>query len=101
MMEELNSLLQKGVAAKELTDAKQAYKAQFDTTLANDDAVLSLLEESLTVGRKLDFYDKLMSSVQALTAPQIAAAVAKYVKPDALVKVKVGDLKSIAMPLNN
>ena len=59
-----------------------------------------LLEESLNVGRKLDYYDKLMSSVQALTAPQIAAAVAKYVKPDALVKVKAGDIKSAA-PLNN
>jgi len=99
MLDELNSLLTKGVAAKELTDGKQAYKAQFDTTLANDDAVVSLLEESLSVGRKLDYYDKLMSSVQALTAPQIAAAVAKYVKPDALVKVKAGDIKTA--PLNN
>jgi zinc protease len=99
MMDELNSLVTKGVAAKELTDGKQAYKAQFETTLANDDAVVSLLEESLTVGRKLDYYDKLMSSVQALTAPQIAAAVAKYVKTDALVKVKAGDIKTA--PLNN
>ncbi|MCU1282577.1 MAG: pseudouridine synthase, partial [bacterium] len=100
MLDELNSLLQKGVAAKELSDGKQAYKAQFETTLANDDAVLALLEESLAVGRKLDFYDKLMSSVQALTAPQIGAAVAKYVKPEALVKVKAGDIKG-APALNN
>jgi zinc protease len=99
MMDELNSLVTKGVAAKELSDGKQAYKAQFDTTLANDDAVVSLLEESLSVGRKLDYYDRLMSSVQALTAPQIAAAVGKYVKPDALVKVKAGDIKTA--PLNN
>jgi zinc protease len=94
MLDELNSIVQKGVAAKELIDGKKAYKAQFDTTLANDDAVVSLLEESLSVGRKLDYYDKLMSSVQSLTAPQIAAAVAKYVKPDALVKVKAGDIKN-------
>ncbi|HWE29716.1 MAG TPA: pitrilysin family protein, partial [Polyangia bacterium] len=99
MMDELDAFLHKGVAPKELSDAKQAYKAQFDTTLANDDAVVSLLEESLSVGRKLDYYDKLMSSVQALTAPQIAAAVAKYVKPDGLVKVKAGDIKSA--PANN
>ena len=100
MMDELNGFLHKGVAAKELADGKQAYKAQFDTTLANDDAVVSLLEESLDVGRKLDYYDKLMASVQALTAPQISATMAKYVKPGALVKVEAGDIKP-APPLNN
>ena len=100
MMEELDSLVHKGVADKELADAKAKYKATFATTLASDDAVVGLLDESLHVGRKLDFYDKLMSSTQALTAQQIAAAVGKYVKTDALVKVKAGDLKPAA-PLNN
>ena len=65
MMEELNALIQKGVEQKELTDAKQKYKAQFDTALASDDTIVGLLDESLNVGRKLDYYDKLMGSVQA------------------------------------
>ena len=41
MMEELDTLVHKGVNDKELVDAKQKYKAQFDTTLSNDDAVVS------------------------------------------------------------
>ncbi|HEX8952949.1 MAG TPA: pitrilysin family protein [Polyangia bacterium] len=99
MLEELSGFVQKGVAEKELTDGKKAFKAQFETQLANDDAVVSLLDESLFVGRKLDYYDKLMSSVQALTPPQVNTAIAKYYKSDALVKVKAGDIKTA--PLNN
>jgi zinc protease len=94
MLEELNGLLQKGVTAAELTEAKQAYKAQWETQLASDDTVASLLEESLQIGRKLEFYDKLQASVQALSPTQIASTFAKYVKPDALVKVKAGDIKN-------
>jgi zinc protease len=94
MMEELSGLLTKGVDVKELTDAKKAYQAQWDTQLSSDDVVASLLEESLDVGRKLEFYDKLNAAVQSLTAPQVGAAVAKYVKADALVKVKAGDIKN-------
>ena len=100
MLEELNTLVAKGVEAKELTDAKQKYKAQFDTALASDDTIVGLLEESLSVGRKLDYYDKLMGSVQKLTAPEVAAALGKYVKADGFVKVKAGDIKPAA-PLNN
>ncbi|HEY2749130.1 MAG TPA: pitrilysin family protein [Polyangia bacterium] len=100
MMDELSRLIAKGVEQKELTDAKQKYKAQFDTALASDDTIVGLLEESLNVGRKLDYYDKLMSSVQALTAPEVAAAVGKYVKADGFAKVKAGDIKPAA-PLNN
>jgi len=99
MLEELTGFVHKGVTDKELTEGKKAYKAQFDTLLANDDAVVALLEESLFVGRKLDYYDKLMSSVQALTPGQVSAAIAKYYKPDSLVKVKAGDIKTA--PLNN
>lgn len=94
MLEELRTLVTKGVPDGELKDAKEAYKAQWDTQLASDDAVASLLEESLYVGRKLDFYDKLMASVQGLTTAQVSAALAKYVKPEAFVKVKAGDIKN-------
>ena len=93
MTEELNRLLQRGVDGKELSDGKQKYKAQFETTLASDDYVVELLEESLNVGRKLEFYDALNAKVQALSPAQVAATLAKYVKPDALVKIKAGDIK--------
>ena len=93
MSEELHGLIAKGVDAVELKEAKQAYKAQWETTLASDDAVASILEESLDVGRKLDYYDKLMAAVQGLTPTQVGATMAKYLKPDALVKVKAGDIK--------
>jgi zinc protease len=96
MLEELATLTNKPVTAKELTDAKQAFKAHFDTELADDGIVAMFLDESLHVGRKLAFYDKLMASVQALTPPQIGAALAKYVKAESLVKVKAGDLKPAA-----
>jgi zinc protease len=94
MLEELDSLVHKGVPDGELKDAKEAYKAQWDTQLASDDAVASLLEESLSVGRKLDYYDKLMAAVQALTPSQVSSTIARYVKPDGFVKVKAGDIKN-------
>ncbi|MDB4966323.1 MAG: pseudouridine synthase [Myxococcales bacterium] len=94
MLEELAGFASKGVDAKELAEAKQAYQAQWQTQLASDDVVAGLLEESIDVGRKLEFYDKLNAAVQALSAPQVGAAMAKYVKADALVKVKAGDIKN-------
>jgi zinc protease len=94
MLEEVNSLVKKGVDAAELKEAKQAYKARWETQLASDDAEAALLGESLEVGRKLDYYDKLMAAVQALTPQQVGAALSKYVKADALVKVKAGDIKA-------
>src|SRR5262249_34732210 len=94
MLEELTTLLQTETDTEELMEAKQADGAYRETHLAQDEVVANLRDESLLVGRKLDYYDKTMAPVQGLTPQQITAAFTKYVKLDALVKVKAGDIKN-------
>jgi zinc protease len=94
LLEELGTLMSKGVMPDELQKAKQAYLARWQTSLAEDETVTGLLERSLFLDRKLDFYDKLNASVQAATAGDVTAAMVKYVKPGDLVKIKAGDIKN-------
>jgi zinc protease len=94
LVEELTTFLQKGVGADELKSAKIGLQAQWETSLADDNFVMSLLERSLYLDRKLDFYDKLNARMQAMTPTELAAALTKYVKLEQLVKVKAGDIKN-------
>jgi zinc protease len=92
LMEELNKLRDKGLDESELKEHKKSFQARFDNDLTNDEMVSMLLDESLFVGRTLAFNADINKKIQALTAPQVISALKKYVKPDALVKVNVGDL---------
>ncbi len=73
---------------------KRALQARFDHMLTSDKEVANLLDEELFAGRTLAFDQMQNARIQATTAAQVIAALKKYVRPDALVRVKAGDLKS-------
>jgi zinc protease len=97
ILEELDRLVDKGVTADELARAKTAYRSQFTNGLANDDAVVSLLNRDLHLDRTLAFQQKIVDAVDALTPADLAAALARRsVKGSALVRVTAGDMKKAA-----
>ncbi len=92
LVDELKLFADKGIAAAELTEHKKAYQAKFDNDLGNDEVVSSLLEQGLYTGRTLAFLGDVNRKVQALSAADVVGALKKFVRPEALIKVKAGDL---------
>jgi zinc protease len=90
---EMKKLVDEGVRDTELREHKQAYQAKFSNDLASDEFVSLLLDRSLYTGRTLAFQAELNQKVQQLSSSQVVSAMRKWVRPDSLVKVKVGDLK--------
>jgi len=92
LVEEVKKLAEQGIKSDELAEQKKAYQAKFDSDLASDENVSMLLDRSLYTGRTLKFDQELNAKVQSLSAAQVAGALKKYVNPESLVKIKVGDL---------
>jgi len=92
LIEELSKLIDKGLSDGELKEHKKAFQAKFDNDLTNDEIVAMLLDRSLVTGRTLAFQGEINKKVQSLSATQVVSALKKWVKPEALIKVRAGDL---------
>jgi zinc protease len=92
IIEELGRFVDKGIPEAELKEEKKSYQARFDTDLANDGAVEELLDESLFAGRTLGYYAQLNKKIQSLSGREVVATMKKWVKPESLIKIQVGDL---------
>ncbi len=92
LVEEIGKLVDKGIPDPELKENKKSYQAKFDNDLANDEMVSMMLDQALFTGRTLAFQSQLNQKIQALSALQVTSAMKKFVKPESLIKVKVGDL---------
>jgi len=64
---------------------------RFETINALEGAAL----ETINLGLPEDYWSTYAASMRALTPPQLAGAANKFVRPDALTWVVVGDLKKI------
>jgi predicted Zn-dependent peptidase len=93
IIDELKKLLETPVPDGELNTAKKAYQAQFDNSLTVDQELVGAINEQLETGRTFAYNGKLNAQVQAVTAPQLVAALKKYVKLDGLAKIEAGDIK--------
>jgi zinc protease len=91
MLEEIDGLLKKPVPDGELADAKKSFASSWDTQLADDDFVVSELNQGLYLDRTFHFWKAVHDKVQRLTAAELLAVGKKYVKPEKLAKVKAGD----------
>jgi zinc protease len=92
LMEELEKLRKDGVNDAELSEAKKGFILGWDTQLANDEFVASLLATTAHYGRTLDYYKKLNDRVVALTPAEVNATVKKLLEPSRLIRVRAGDL---------
>jgi zinc protease len=97
MNEEIDKLVNSGVEAKELEDAKAAYLKKFDQSLASDGFLAGQLTDNLRLGRTLEFNKKVNDKIKALTVAQVNAALKKYISGARLARVSAGDLEKAGM----
>ncbi|HVP10097.1 MAG TPA: pitrilysin family protein [Phycisphaerae bacterium] len=97
-VEEIKRLIAEGVPQKELDDARKAYRQRIVETLSNDGAVAGMLTRDLYLDRTFKFLEDRLAKVEALTAKDVQAAMAKYVQPGKLVIVRAGDFSKAAPP---
>jgi zinc protease len=91
LLEEIDKLVQQGVAGAELADAKKSYAASWDNEMAQDDFIVHQLVEDLYLGRTLSFWANVNAKIQALTPADIKRVAQKYVHTQNLTKIKAGD----------
>jgi zinc protease len=89
--EEFDKLLNDGISAQELAEAKAAFLKQRKLQWARDAVLARLLGEELFNGRTLDYYAKLDRKVADLTPDHVLAAVRKHLEPKRLVIIQAGD----------
>ncbi|HEY0483477.1 MAG TPA: pitrilysin family protein, partial [Kofleriaceae bacterium] len=95
MLDEITRLVSTGITAAELANAKQGLQQSFDRNLSSDGFVLDLLQKSLYLDRKLEFWARQQAAIAALTADQVNAAIKRHIRPEALVKITAGDKKKM------
>jgi len=93
MADELSKIVNEGVPAEELADAKKSYALQVQNRLANDGAVAGMINGGLYLGRKMDYYKNLYKQVDEVTPEQLKKALKQHMALGRMVKVKAGDLK--------
>jgi zinc protease len=91
---ELNAIL-KPVPADELTRAKNYVALRFPSAFEATGDISRRLEEALVYKLPDDYYAKYVQNIQAVTAADVQRVAQKYIKPDQLAVVVVGDLKAI------
>jgi zinc protease len=95
-----------GIHTRPLTDA--------ELRMAKDNIVRSLpgnfesardvngqLQELWSFGLPIDYYAKLPAQIEAVTSPDVQSAAAKYVKPENLLLIAVGDKTKIESGLKS
>jgi len=91
---ELNAIL-KPVPADELTRAKNYVSLRYPSAFETTGDISRRLEDALVYKLPDDYFSKYVQNIQAVTAADVQRVAQKYIKPDHLAVVVVGDLKVI------
>jgi zinc protease len=91
---ELNAIL-KPVPAEELARAKNYVSLRFPSAFETTGDVSRRLEDALVYKLQDDYFAKYVQNIQAVTGADVQRVAQKYIKPDHLAVVVVGDLKAI------
>jgi predicted Zn-dependent peptidase len=91
---ELNAIL-KPVPAGELARAKNYVALRFPSTFETTGDISRRLEDALVYKLPDDYFAKYVQNIQAVTADEVQRVAQKYIKPDHLAVVVVGDQKVI------
>jgi predicted Zn-dependent peptidase len=95
---ELNGML-KEVPADELERAKNYVALRFPTTFETTGDMSGRLETLIVYGLPDDYYAKYVQQIQAVTAADVLRVAQKYLQPDRVTVVVVGDRKTIDAPV--
>ena len=91
---ELNAIL-KPVPAEELGRAKNYVSLRYPSAFEATGDISRQLENALVYKLPDDYFEKYVQNIQAVTAADVQRVAQKYIKPDHLAVVIVGDLKAI------
>ncbi len=99
LLEEVKLLLEQGVPEAELTEAKAGWASEFQTQLADDQALADKLVSALQYDRTLTTEQAINDRIAALTPADIKAVLAKaHLKVDALGTIIAADKKKAEAP---
>jgi zinc protease len=91
---ELNAIL-KPVPAEELARARNYVALRYPSAFETTGDISRRLEDALVYKLPDDYFAKYVQNIQAATAADVQRVAQKYIKPDHLAVVVVGDLKAI------
>jgi predicted Zn-dependent peptidase/outer membrane lipoprotein-sorting protein len=91
MLDVINEFREGQVTDDELKNAKEAYLNSYAFYFESTDEVLDRLMLYEYYGYPADFLQKFRAGVEAVTAADVAAVARKYIKPDDLIMLVVGD----------
>jgi predicted Zn-dependent peptidase len=91
---ELNAIL-KPVPAEELARAKNYVALRYPSAFETTGDISRRLEDALVYKLPDDYFAKYVQNIQAVTAADVQRVAQKYIRPDHLAVVIVGDLKAI------
>lgn len=89
--EEVRKLVEKGVTAEEVAEAKTSILEGRRMSRSQDAQLGNVLARQLYAGRTMQYEADLEAKIKALTPEQVSAAAKKYVQPDKLVIITAGD----------
>jgi zinc protease len=92
LLDEVARLLRDGVPERELADAKQSFAATWQTELADDEFVVTELNQGLFLQRTFAFWKGVNDKLQHVSAADLLAVARKHIKPEQLAQVKAGAL---------
>src|SRR5262249_53781605 len=91
---ELNAIL-KPVPADELARAKNYVALRYPSAFQTTGDMARRLEDALVYHLPDDFFSTYVQNIQAVTAADVQRVAQKYIQPDRVIVVVVGDLKTI------
>jgi len=83
------------VPESELDEARHAVVAGFALSLESPSQLLNFAEEQKLYGFPVDYWDKYPGQISAVTADDVQRVARKYVDPETMQVVAVGDAKTI------
>ena len=99
LLKEVQRIISAAVAAEELTLAKDAMTRSLPATFETTENTVASLSSLFVYGLPLNYYSTLGDRIQGVDAAAVQTAARKYLVPDKLVVVAVGDRAKIAAGL--
>ena len=94
--EELEKLLKDGVTEAELAEAKTGYLQKQTVARSSDSGLARLLSQNLHIGRTMEYYEELETTIPKVTTEQVHEALKQHIDPKKLFTVVAGDFKMMS-----
>jgi zinc protease len=99
IFKEIRGIREAPLASDELAIAKDSLVRSLPSQFETSGRVTNSTAETFIYGLGLDYFTKIQARLSAVTADQVKAAAERYVVPDKLIVVAVGDVERIREPL--